>query len=183
MNLSADASDPRVRFARWVSQHARAVRGFLLALVRRSDVADDLLQDTFRRAWQARDRYVDDGRERSYLLRIADRLAVDYARRSERKETTIDDDAWRSAEPASRESSAERALVLAEQRQCLGEALSLLSEPQRRVLLLRYYGNLEFAEIAEAMQCPLGTVLSHCHRGLGKLRRQLAGSSLADSTP
>jgi RNA polymerase sigma-70 factor (ECF subfamily) len=48
-----------------------------------------------------------------------------------------------------------------------------LSPQQQRVLLLRYYGELGFAEIAAIMQCPLGTALSHCHRGLQALRKQL----------
>ena len=64
MNSSPSGGDTRERLASWVQLHARAVRGFLLALVKRNDVADDLLQETFRRAWQARDRYIDDGRER-----------------------------------------------------------------------------------------------------------------------
>lgn len=159
----------------WVREHARAVRGFLLGMTRRADVADDLLQETFRRAWQARDRYEEDGRERSYLLRIADRLAVDHARRSQRRDTTVDEAAWRAAEPQSRESSALWRLSQEEDRKLLAEALEGLSEAQRRVLLLRFYGDLEFAEIARQLDCPLGTVLSHCHRGLAKLRKQLAG--------
>jgi RNA polymerase sigma-70 factor (ECF subfamily) len=172
------AGDDRERLARWVAEHGRAVRGFLLALVKRGDVADDLLQETFRRAWQARERYAEDGRERSYLLRIADRLAVDHARRQKRLETTVDDEAWRAVEPATRESSAERAVAIAEERQLLQGALEVLSEPQQRVLMLRFYGDMEFAEIAAAMECPLGTVLSHCHRALGKLRKQLADDVL-----
>ena len=41
---------------RWVRDHGQAVQGFLQALVRDSDVAEDLLQEVFCRAWQARDR-------------------------------------------------------------------------------------------------------------------------------
>ena len=61
-------------------------------------------------------------------------------------------------------------------REAIGEvhrALEQLSPPQRRVLLLRYYGQMSFAEIAHIMEIPLNTVLSHCHRGLEKLRKLL----------
>lgn len=173
MKSTPTAGDERERLACWVRLHAQAIRGLLFGLLRRDDLADDLLQETFRKAWQARDRYVDEGRERAYLLRIADRLAVDHVRRSKHQETTIDDQSWRSAEPAARDRPADQALLEAEDQNCLNEALQLLSEPQRRVLLLRYFGELEFAEIAATMECPLGTVLSHCHRGLAKLRQQL----------
>ena len=52
----------------------------------------------------------------------------------------------------------------------LAAALDQLSSPQRRVLLLRYFGQLTFAEIAEMTDCPLNTTLSHCRRGLETLR-------------
>ncbi len=174
MTSTSPAGDDRERLARCVQQHAPAIRGFLLALVRRREVADELLQETFRRAWQARERYVDAGRERSYLLRIADRLAVDHARRKGNSEVTLDGEAWRTVEPSGREASPEQVMLVVEQRQMLEQALAILSEPQRRVLLLRFYGDLEFADIAEALGCPLGTVLSHCHRALAKLRMHLA---------
>ncbi len=48
--------------------------------------------------------------------------------------------------------------------------MEALTPPQRRVLLLRYYGDLSFSEIAEIVGCPLSTALSHCRRGLLTLR-------------
>lgn len=59
----------------------------------------------------------------------------------------------------------------AEARHQLDAAMELLTAAQRRVLLLRYYGDLSFAEIAETMDCPLSTALSHCRRGLLALRQ------------
>ena len=61
-----------------------------------------------------------------------------------------------------------------ETQRLLAAALEALSEPQRRTLLLRYYGNLEFNEIAEQLGSPLNTVLSHNRRGLLALRQLLA---------
>lgn len=170
---SPSAGEDRERLARWVREHARVVRGFLLGLVRKAEIADDLLQETFRRAWEARGRYLDLGGERSYLLRIADRLAIDYSRKNSRAATTLADSDWSRVEPACREPSPDVSLERDEQRQILGLALDALSESQRRVLMLRFYGDLDFSEIAAQLDCPLGTVLSHCHRGLAKLKKQL----------
>src|SRR5438105_1148494 len=89
---------PDERIARWVREHAGAVRGYLLGMVRRADVADDLVQEVFQRAWQARERYRDQGHERAYLLRIADRLVVDRSRRRMR-EVNVDEATWREVEP------------------------------------------------------------------------------------
>src|SRR5438876_370067 len=89
------------RIARWVAEHSRAVRGYLLGMVQRPDVADDLLQEVFERAWKARERYRDEGHERAYLLRIADRLVVDRSRRLGR-EINVDDETWHEVEPEAR---------------------------------------------------------------------------------
>lgn len=159
---------------RWVRKHAPAVRGYLLGLVRRPDVADDLAQEVFRRAWQARDRYRDQGNERAYLLTIADHLACDRARRCG-VELTLDGDTWQALEPAAEEDCPPQQLLRKESEEELLSALEQLSPTQRRVLLLRYYGEMEFAEIARVIGCPLSTALSHCRRGLLNLRKLLMG--------
>src|SRR5262245_4080710 len=160
------------RIARLFREHGRAVRGYVLGLVRRPDAADDLLQEVFQRAWQARDRYRDEGRERAYLLRIADRLVVDRSRRLGR-EINVAEETWHDVEPADRAIDPAEVLALTEASDELTEALDRLTAAQRRVLLLRFFGDLTFEEIAEALECPLGTALSHCRRGLMNLRKLL----------
>jgi len=159
-------------WAEWVGTHGPAVRGYLLAMVGRADVADDLSQEVFCRAWRARDRYREQGHARAYLMQIADRLACDRARRLGR-EINLSDDGWRAADPAEPGPGPADDLLRAEALGQLASALESLSPPQRRVLLLRYYGEMGFAEIAAILECPLSTALSHCHRGLMALRKLL----------
>jgi RNA polymerase sigma-70 factor (ECF subfamily) len=166
----------REQLTRWVRDHGHAVQGFLQALVRDRDVAEDLLQEVFCRAWQARDRYSDAGKERSYLLRIADRLACDRTRRP-RREQGFGAAEWQQIEPADRAGPAWEGMAAAETCRQLAAALDALSEQQRRTLLLRFYGNLDFSEIAAALDCPLNTVLSHNRRGLLALRQLLQEKS------
>jgi RNA polymerase sigma-70 factor (ECF subfamily) len=161
------------RLTSWFDQHGSAVRGYLRGLVRRDDVADDLTQDVFRRAWQARANYQEQGTPRAYLLRIADRLVIDRARKN-RPEVSLDDAGWIAAEPQSQTLAPSAGLMQSEARHQLDAALELLTAAQRRVLLLRYYGDMSFAEIAETMECPLSTALSHCRRGLLALRQIIA---------
>lgn len=170
MTTGSGGPSSEERTYRWVLEHAGAIRGYLLGLVQRPDVADDLAQEVFRRAWQARDRYREQGHERAYLLTIADRLACDLARR-QGVESTVSDDAWRNLEPAADESPPDDDLLRQEVSAELTAALSQLSPVQRRVLLLRYYGEMEFADIARTIGCPLSTALSHCRRGLLTLRK------------
>lgn len=165
------------RFDDWGRQHGEAVRGYLRAMVRRADLADDLTQEVFCRAWQARRQYREQGRARAYLLRIADRLACDHGRRF-RPEVDLNEESWSRIEPASRSEEPPEELSRAESAKQLGKALQCLSPVQRRVLLLRYFGQMRFAEIAEVVGCPLNTVLSHCRRGLQALRKLLVEDAL-----
>ena len=160
------------RFAEWVRDHGKAVRGFLLALVRRGDVADDLCQEVFCRAWQARERYTDQGKTRAYLLQIANRLVV----RSQPPQRTANESQRRGLEDARTAQPApepSQAAMLSEQVGLLHAALDRLAPMQQRVLLLRYYGQMDFQEIADTLETPLNTALSHCRRGLETLRRVL----------
>ncbi len=163
---------PSDRLARWVRDHAPTVRGYLLGLVRRPDLADDLLQEVFQRAWQARDRYEDRGTERAFLLCIADRLVIDNSRRS-RREINIGDATWHEVEPTADDDSPLDELHTAETNQELTTALDRLTFNQRRVLLLRYFSDMTFEDIATELQCPLGTALSHCRRGLAAMKKLL----------
>ena len=163
------------QIARWVREHAAAVRGYLLGMVRRSDVADDLVQEVFQRAWQARDRYCDQGHERAFLMRIADRLVIDRSRRLG-VEVNVDDTTWRVVEPFAVELPLD-GLASGETNDELAAALNELTPAQRRVLLLRHFGGFSFEEIALTLDCPLGTALSHCRRGLADLRKLLMAKS------
>ena len=164
------------QFAAWVRDHSRAVRGYLFGMIRRADAADDLLQEVFRRAWQARTTYRENGHPRAYLLKIADRLVCDRHRKV-RPEITLDGEDWKKHEPPSRDDDPLLALNLQEETAQLNKAMQRLSPVQRRVLLLRFYGQMGFAEIAEEIGCPLGTALSHCRRGLETLRTLLVEES------
>lgn len=172
MSVEPATTESRERLARWVNQHGLAVRGYLRSLTGQPELADDLAQEVFQRAWLARERYVDRGQERAYLLRIADRLACDALRRVSR-ELAIDDDAWRMLEPATGGAEPLESLLTLEAGVQVQAALDQLSPAQRRVLLLRFYGEISFQEIAGLLNCPLNTVLSHCRRGLLALKQLL----------
>jgi len=172
MSAEPATTDSRERLARWVHQHGLAVRGYLRSLTGRPDLADDLTQEVFQRAWIARDRYVDRGQDRAYLLTIADRLACDTFRRADR-ETVLDESGWTKLQPMASDGQPLEKLMTLEAGGQIREALEKLSPAQRRVLLLRFYGEMTFEQIAESIGCPLGTVLSHSRRGLLVLREML----------
>lgn len=165
-------SDEAERLAAWVRDHGTAVRGYLWGIVRRVDLADDLAQEVFLRAWRQRGSYQEQGHARAFLLRIADHLACDHLRRDKASATRIEK-LQHTAASFSAEWDPVRRAVEAEAVEQLNAALDRLTTVQRRVLLLRYYGAMAFQEIAAALEIPLSTALSHCHRGLRALRNEL----------
>jgi RNA polymerase sigma-70 factor, ECF subfamily len=165
------------RLTRWVSEHGNTLLSFLMVQLRNRPEAEDVLQDVFCRAWRARGRYIDQGHERAYLWRIADRLLRDRSRRLRRQmiadtnvAATSDEQDYDPIDPATILPLDQ--LARAEDRHQLAQAIDTLSDAQRRTLLLRYYGQLEFHEIADIMELPLNTVLSHARRGLLSLRQR-----------
>ena len=107
------------------------------------------------------------------MLRIADRLVCDR-RRQAAPPVNLTDEGWKQHEPLDPAIDPSERMLKAEAAEQLAAVLDQLTPIQRRVLLLRYYGQFGFAEIAEMIDCPLGTTLSHCRRGLEALRRRLA---------
>jgi RNA polymerase sigma-70 factor (ECF subfamily) len=160
------------RLSRWVAQHGKAIRTFVWVSVRDDSLTEDLVQEVFCRAWEARERYVESGRERAYLLRIADRLVCDHFRRPKR-EVKLAVEMWEQIDPQATTELPLDSLSRIESETGLRTALDSLSEGQRRILLLRFFGGLQFHEIAEQIGVPLNTVLSHCHRGLLALRKKM----------
>jgi RNA polymerase sigma-70 factor (ECF subfamily) len=149
---------------------APRVYGFLIRLVGRPDVAEDLMQETMLRAFRSLETYLPEGKFHAWVFRIATNLARDWIRSRKRRPVTgLEDDS--DALPATLRGDArpEAGLVRSEQAQAVEMAVAQLSDADREVLLMRYYGELPFKEIARATGEPLGTVLARAHRALAKL--------------
>ncbi len=58
------------------------------------------------------------------------------------------------------------------------DCLAELGDMEREIILLRYYSELSFREIADMLDIPLGTALSRVHRALARMRRQLVDDVL-----
>ena len=145
------------------------------------DRAQDATQDAFLSMWRSRAAYhADRGEVRSWAFGIVRNRSIDSLRRNARH------DIHRS----SIEGAAERVAAAddVQSDQLLGEAgrelrahLAGVPEAQREVVALAYYGGLTHTEIAAQLDLPLGTVKGRMRLGLGAMRRQLAGDTLAAS--
>ena len=153
----------------WTAQYGGLVRGYLMSMVRRADVADDLSQEVFLRAWKGLDLYAEQGEAKAYLMKIAYRVVCN-AKRRRSMEVNVDDETWTAVEPVDAKADPARNVHQTELNATLSAVLDQLSEAEKKVLTLRYFGEMKFNEIADLTEMPLNTVLSHARRGLARMR-------------
>ena len=139
--------------------------------------AEDLVQDALIRAFRSIDRF--DGRHpRAWLLTIVRNTNVNRNRR--RRPGLLDDpDAAETATTESGSSSAEDAVVDRTFEAEVEASLQTLSDDARRVIELVDLAGLSYAEAADILEVPVGTVMSRLHRARRRIRDSLRRSGLA----
>ncbi len=164
-------------------RYEKPVFRFAYRMVMSAADAEDLCQDTFLKVARAGRKYQATGKFKTWLFRIVLNLCHDRLRRrkfrahlSLNAPATEDDDETvqlqeRICDPSS--DPVERAEA-SEARALVQQAFTALPEPQRTVVVLREYHALKFAEIAEIMHCPVGTVKALNHRARQKLMERLS---------
>ena len=165
-----DATAFEALFAR----HQGRVFRLAARILRDRDGALDAVQETFVRAYRSLDRYTGEGSFGGWLTRIAANLAVDGIRRRRRGERV--EVRWDPADlvelPApfrTPDESAEGGQL----RRKLERGLARLSPMQRVVLVMKEVEGFSCEEIAAALRCSVGTVMSRLHYGRLKMRRML----------
>ena len=140
---------------------------YLIVRVRDRDVAEDIAQQVFLKAWQAIPRYQHRGAPfRAWLYRMAHNQMVDHFR-TRRPTTDLE------GVDLPEESEAEARLLTAETNGALREALERLSEDHRQVLVLRFLMEKSAREIGEIMGRKEVTVRGLQMRALQALRREI----------
>jgi RNA polymerase sigma factor (sigma-70 family) len=138
----------------------------LAALGQRED-AEDAVQQVFIRAWRSHTSFDPQRPLGGWLTGIARRVIADsYAARSRRQRVS------ESAATALSYESVEPAPQIVD-RVVVHEALERLGPPQDEILRMVYVQDLPQRQVAERLGMPVGTVKSHVHRGLARLRRAL----------
>ena len=135
--------------------------------------ADEAAQEAFVAAWRALPNFRGDAKFSTWLYRLTTNAAIDVMRREKRHQTVGDGEMIDLADDAD---SPQETVERTEQQEAVQEALATLSEEYREVLLLRYMEELDYAEIAEVLQLPSGTVKSRINRAKAALKAALLKS-------
>ena len=156
-------------FEEIVRRYQRRVYGTALRIVRRHDVADDVAQEAFVRAYRALASF-DRGRPFGpWICRIAANLAINHLRSPESREQELPE--THASTPST--VGPLDTLLHGEAQQVLDRALSELPAEQRAVFVLRVVEELSYKEIADALGIAMGTVMSRLARARERLRETL----------
>jgi RNA polymerase sigma-70 factor (ECF subfamily) len=188
MDLVVTPPDPaeRAAFEREALSHLDALYGTALRLTRSPADAEDLVQDTFVRAYRFYDRFEAGTNLKAWLFRILTNTFINRYRRKVREREIVDAPSGAGVGEGvmgratvgallSPELVAERGLL----RQEIERALAELPEDYRIVVLLSDVEELAYKEIADIVGCPIGTVMSRLHRGRKLLRTRLLAQAEA----
>lgn len=146
-----------------------ALRRYARALMQDSAAADELVQDCLERAISGWHRRRKDRDVRSWVFAILHNLAVNYLRqrqREARQHAGAAEGGLQTPQPEQQDRPQYRALL---------HALAELPEEQRSVILLVAVEDFSYAETAEVLAVPIGTVMSRLARGRERLRLILDG--------
>jgi RNA polymerase sigma-70 factor (ECF subfamily) len=157
----------------------------LLRLTGRAEDAEDLLQETFLRAFAKLNRFHGDSSFYTWIYRIAVNLALSD-RRGRRTTLPLSQGAGgEPLDPADDLSQTDPGLRLeqAERDDRIQDALNALAPDHRAVVILKDFDGLRYEEIAEIVGIPVGTVRSRLHRARSELRERLRTLLDEESSP
>jgi len=145
-------------------------------LCRSGGEAEDLVQETYVRALRAAESFrLEEFGIRPWLLRIMHNLHISRAQRQQRQPGSLDDQQLESAaaEVVGSSEDATRAWLLEGMDEQLVAALGQLPAEYQEVLLQWAVDDMSYKEIADALNIPMGTVMSRLHRARQRLATQL----------
>jgi RNA polymerase sigma-70 factor (ECF subfamily) len=156
------------RFETEALPHLRMLYATARRLTRNTQDAEDLVQETYLRAYRAFDRYQPGTNARAWLYTILFRARTDILRRKQRAPDPAELVGDGPAVPAPQD-------ALASGHEVVERALAEVAEPFRTAIILRDVEELSYEEIAQALDVPIGTVMSRIHRGRSALKKALGG--------
>lgn len=162
-------------FDELLRRHQDYVYSYILFICKNEDTAQDVFQDTFARAIVAirNHKYQKTGKFSAWLVRIAHNLAIDRTRNAEPGLTLTHDDLPPGVTNSLRfsEGTVENRIIESQDTECLRSLLNYLPEVQREVVIMKFYEDLSFKEIAEKTGVSINTSLGRMRYALINLRK------------
>lgn len=177
-------------FQQLVSQYKDSVYGFLRRFLSRSDLVEDVFQETFMQLYVSRDTFDQSRPLRPWLFTIAANKAKDALRRMQRYESAhlsnmFDsdehsiDDVLNTLDCDTRMPYDD--LIKDETADSVKKVISKMPTKLREIILLAYFHKFSYAEIAEMLRIPVGTVKSRLHTAVGRFAEDWEAALLCEA--
>ena len=158
-----------------LERHKDRIFAYIYHAVKNEELADDIFQDTFVKAIMTikQGRYVENGHFPAWLTRIAHNLIIDYYRqvRAENMQSTDDDDANILNRKELSDCTIEDNIITTQIHDDVRRLVKALPDSQREVLVMRYYKNMSFKEIADTTGVSINTALGRMRYAILNMRR------------
>ena len=180
--LNRYLSGNRSAISQLIERHSRRVKDYIRMMLKDDELAEDLFQETFIKAVRVIDdgRYTDNSKFLSWVLRIAHNQVIDYFRAQKQSklinESEAGYDLFGSLKLADR--NVEDRMVAEQIEADVRQLIELLPEEQREVVVMRYYSDMSFKEIAEQTGVSINTALGRMRYALINLRRMIREKNL-----
>lgn len=178
----AITSEDRARFEALVTEHLDSLYGSALRLTRNRAAAEDLIQDTFLKAWRSFRTFQTGTNARAWLYKILMNAYIDSYRRAARAPEMVDQEdvgefyLYAKAQESDEYRKAgdpEEILLSKIMDADVKSALEQVPEPFRAAVILADLEDFSYREIAQILDIPIGTVMSRLYRGRRHLQRSL----------
>ncbi len=174
--VRAYVSGDNSAFDSLLARHQDRVMTYILRLVKDEDLANDLFQETFVKAIMTikQGRYQSDGKFGAWITRIAHNHIIDHFRQEKALATISadNDDVDVLNRKELSDGTIEDLMIYDQTLTDVRRLVELLPSEQKQVLMMRYYENLSFKEIAERTGVSINTALGRMRYALMNMRRQ-----------
>ncbi|HWR82652.1 MAG TPA: sigma-70 family RNA polymerase sigma factor [Candidatus Deferrimicrobium sp.] len=165
-------------FRELTERHRPSVFHIIIKIVRDQENANDLVQETFMKAFAALASYRPEYRFSTWLYKIAANSAIDHLRKRRIQALSLerhfdDDEEGRNIDVADYSYHPERDLERKEQRFNIAEAIASLPDKYREVIVYRHQDDKSYEEIADLLGVPIGTVKARIFRARELLKKKL----------
>ena len=157
-----------------LSRHQSRVFSYILHIVKNRDLAEDIFQETFVKAIMTikQGRYTENGKFSAWITRIAHNLIIDFFRQEKSENTVSTDDEETNLLNRKDlcEDNIEDTMVVSQIHKDVRRIVDALPDSQREVLVMRYYQNMSFKEIADATNVSINTALGRMRYAILNMR-------------
>ncbi len=155
----------QTEFGQFWRQTCHKVRAYMFCASNNASDADDLAQECYLRAFRNWDRFDGRGSRQAWLFAIARNTQTDWFRKRGREARLLEQERQGAI--------SEAPAVDLDNAEAIWQAVGRLTGEHREIVHLRFAADLSYAEIAQMLGVPVGTVRSRLHRALKAIREQM----------